>query len=291
MAKTVKPLDGPTSSPPAETPEPSSSGRSLGQAVVSALILLGLIVLCYILGKTAFFVLAMTVVLIALFELLDALVQTGHKPNIYLGVGAGAAMLGVAYSQHYAYLGVVLAATLFLSFLWALRPNRGPSAASDAAWTLFAVAWVGGGGAGAVATLTLGDDGTLLLIAVVLITALNDIGAYFVGVRFGKHKMAPSISPAKSWEGLIGGVISCALGGVLFAFLLFDLDLKDGLAIAAICSIMAPVGDLIESMSKREIGIKDSGRLLPGHGGFLDRLDAIIFTTPAAFLYLRFVVF
>ena len=280
--------------PPAPT-----SGRSLAQAVITALILLGLIVICYILGPVAFFILAVTVVLVALFELLDALVQTGHRPNIYLGVLAGFALMLIAFLEtpeavtmrRAELLLTVLAVTLFVSFLLALRPGRGPTAASDVAWTLTAVLWVGGGGAGAVSMLQLGDDGTLLLIASVLITALNDIGAFFTGVTFGKHRMAPSISPKKSWEGFVGGMLSCLAGGCLFAFLLFDLDLFDGLIIGGICSLVAPVGDLMESLAKREIGIKDSGRLLPGHGGLFDRLDAILVTSPAVFLYLQFVVF
>jgi phosphatidate cytidylyltransferase len=79
-------------------------------------------------------------------------------------------------------------------------------------------------------------------------------------------------------------------GGLFFAFLLESLDPLDGLAVAAISGLLAPVGDLVESLVKREIGIKDSGRLLPGHGGLLDRLDAILFCAPAVYLYLRFVV-
>ena len=151
------------------------------------------------------------------------------------------------------------------------------------------VAWIAGGGASVAAMLKL-TDGIYLVVAYLLITALDDIGAYFTGTRFGKHKMAPSISPAKSWEGWIGGFVSSLAGGLLFAFLLNILDPLDGLAIGAISGLLAPVGDLIESMAKREIGIKDSGRLLPGHGGLLDRLDAILFCAPAVYLYVRFVV-
>jgi phosphatidate cytidylyltransferase len=148
---------------------------------------------------------------------------------------------------------------------------------------------VAGGGAAAVSMLQL-EDGLFLLIAYVLITALDDIGAYFAGTRLGRHKMAPSISPAKTWEGWTGGFLASLAGGLFFAVLLASLDPLDGLAIAAISGLLAPVGDLVESLVKREIGIKDSGRLLPGHGGLLDRLDAILFCAPAVYLYLRFVV-
>lgn len=271
-----------------ESPMPKG-GRSLKQAVITALILLGLIIVCALLGTTAFFVLATTVIMIALFELYDALLQTGHRPNIYFGLACGLALLIVAYMERPALIAVVLAVTMYGAFILALRPNRGPSPSSDVAWTVLGVAWIAGGGAGAVSILTF-DDGLMLLIAYVLITALDDIGGYFVGTRFGRHKLAPSISPAKSWEGWVGGFAASLAGGLLFAFLLDSLDPIHGLAIGAISGLLAPVGDLIESMAKREIGIKDSGRLLPGHGGLLDRLDAILFCAPAAYLYLRFVV-
>jgi phosphatidate cytidylyltransferase len=267
------------------------AGRSLKQAVITALILLALIVICALLGTTAFFVLVCAVILIALFELLDALVQTGHRPNIALGVLGGFGMLLAAYLERPAYIAVAIAVTMYGAFVLALRPNRGASAATDVAWTVLGVTWVGGGGAAATSILMLKDDGLYLLIAYVLITALDDIGGYFVGTRFGKHKMAPSISPAKSWEGWIGGLIGSLAGGALFALLLNSLDLVHGLAIGLISGLLAPVGDLVESLAKREIGIKDSGRLLPGHGGLLDRLDAIIFCAPAVYLYLRFVVY
>lgn len=264
-------------------------GRSLKHAVVTALILLGLIIVCALLGKTAFFVLATSVIMIALFELYDALLQTGHRPNIYFGLACGLALLIVAYLERPALIGVVLAVTMYGAFILALRPRRGRMPSSDVAWTVLGVAWITGGGAGAVSILTL-DDGVLLLVAYVLITALNDIGGYFAGTRLGRHKMAPSISPAKSWEGWVGGFAASLAGGAFFALLLESLDPIHGLAIGAISGVLAPVGDLVESMAKREIGIKDSGRLLPGHGGLLDRLDAILFCAPAVYLYLRFAV-
>lgn len=277
--------------PVVETEPVPPGGRSLTQAVVTALILLALVVVCYLLGRTAFFVLATTVVLLALFELLDALVQKGHRPSIPFGVLCGFGMLYAAYVERPALFPVVIAATLFGSFLLALRPERGPTPATDAAWTVFGVVWVGGGGAGAVSILMIEpQDGTFLLIATFLSIAVGDICAYFIGTRFGRRKLAPSISPGKSWEGFIAGIFGSLAGGALFAGLLFDLSLPEGLGIGAIVALLAPAGDLVESLAKRELGIKDSGRLLPGHGGFLDRLDAIVFCCPVVYLFLRFIV-
>ena len=130
-----------------------------------------------------------------------------------------------------------------------------------------------------------------LLIAGVLMTSLFDIFAYFAGTYFGRHKMAPSISPGKSWEGIAGGVVGAVLGGMVLGSAFAGLSLVDGIAVGLIASVFAPIGDLIESMIKRELGIKDSGRLLPGHGGMLDRLDAIVIVLPPLAAYLAFVAF
>lgn len=277
---------------PLTSPEPTpKGGRSLKEAVITALALVGLIGVVYLLGVRAFYVLVCVVVLTALFELLDALLQTGHKPSLVLGLAGGMGMLGVAYSERPEYYGVVLAGVLVGGFIWALRPARGRSPSTDAAWTLFGVAWIGGGGAGAASMLTLDPGGLNLLVSFVLTVAAGDIAAYFIGTALGKHKIAPSISPNKSWEGFVGGILGSLAGGLLFGLLLDELTLAHGLAIGALCGCIAPIGDLVESLAKREIGIKDSGRLLPGHGGFLDRIDAIIFAAPAVFLYLRFVVY
>lgn len=275
------------------TPEGSlpSPGRSLAQAVITALVLLALIVVFNLLGETAFFFLAVAVVITAQFELYDGLTQTGRSPATWFGLVAGVALMAAAFLQHADWLIAVLGIAVYGSLLISLRKNRGRMPASDAAWTVLGVGWIAGGGAAAVAMLKLSEDGALLLTAFILITALDDIGGYFVGTRFGRHKMAPSISPAKSWEGLAGGIVASLAGGALFGVLLHDLTVADGLGLALIASVLAPVGDLTESLTKREIGIKDSGRLLPGHGGLLDRLDAIVFCAPVAYLYLRLVVF
>ena len=280
---------------PASMPQPAHvdqvESRSLKTAVATALILLGLVALCYALGPTAFFFLALTVVLIALWELFDALAHAGHRTSAIVGVAAGAGTMTVAFLERTELLPLVLLATVYLSFLFALRPGRGLTPGTDVAWSIAGVAWVGGGGAAAVAMLKLPAGGLRLLVGFVLVTALDDIAAYFAGTAFGKHKMAPSISPAKSWEGFAGGLAGALGGGAVFGVVMTQLTVLEGVAIGGICGLLAPAGDLVESMVKRELGIKDSGRLLPGHGGFLDRLDAILFCAPAVYVFSRFVVF
>ena len=266
------------------------ASRNLAAAVITALILLALIIICFILGPDAFFVLAVSVILLATFEAFDVARSGGHNVVRTFGVLAALAMALTAYLWRPAYLSGVLALALLIATLLAMRPARGSQPATDIGWSMFILAWVGGGGAGAVSILRLEDVGLTYLVATVLLVAVDDIGAYFTGTTFGRHKMAPSISPAKSWEGLIGGLVAAMAIGLAGGAILDELTLAEGLGLGLVAAAFGPLGDLLESMVKRENGVKDSGRLLPGHGGMLDRLDAIVFTAPFAYLYLRVVV-
>ena len=124
-------------------------------------------------------------------------------------------------------------------------------------------------------------DGALRILALVVLIACNDTFAYVAGVLLGKHKLAPSISPKKSWEGLIGGAIASIVGGSLIFHYLFEVNWIVGAAIGVMTVITATCGDLIESAIKRDLAIKDMSNLLPGHGGIMDRLDSALFTAPA----------
>lgn len=123
------------------------------------------------------------------------------------------------------------------------------------------------------------------VLLVLICTWMNDTFAYFAGKTFGKHKMAPRISEKKTWEGFIGGAIGTVLMPFVLRSLLGGISTSDILYVAIPCIILAPAGDLIESKVKRIYGVKDSGTLLPGHGGFLDRIDALLLTVPWALAY------
>jgi phosphatidate cytidylyltransferase len=115
---------------------------------------------------------------------------------------------------------------------------------------------------------------------------INDTGAYLVGSFIGKNKMYERISPGKTWEGTIGGVLLCIGVSFVVAKLFPQLELKHWMAVSAIVAVFGTLGDLIESMLKRTAGVKDSGSIMPGHGGVLDRFDSLIFATPFVFTYL-----
>ena len=153
MAEAMSGTGEPAAAAPGSEELPKG-GRSLVQAVATAVVLLALVALCAYLGTTAFFVLICVVVLTALFEVYDAVVQAGGKPSVVLGMLAGLGMLLAAFFERPALLPVVVALTMYGAFVLALRPGRGSSASTDVAWTLLGVAWIGGGGAGATARIS-----------------------------------------------------------------------------------------------------------------------------------------
>lgn len=139
-----------------------------------------------------------------------------------------------------------------------------------------------------------GVDGRYFLLYFVLITKFSDMGAYAVGSLMGKHKMIPRISPGKTWEGFVGAIVVSTAASVAFAHLfrphMAGMNLLHAVLLGVILSVCAVIGDLIESIFKREAGVKDSGRFFPGIGGILDLLDSLLFNAPIMYLYLRHVL-
>lgn len=129
--------------------------------------------------------------------------------------------------------------------------------------------------------------GEWLVIFVAAATLLSDTGALFAGKAFGKHKLAPSVSPGKTWEGSIGGVLTSLVAGALLGHWL-QMPWVHALGLAALCAIAGQVGDLCESALKRDLGVKDFGAILPGHGGILDRIDSLLFAAPLGYYYVLY---
>jgi phosphatidate cytidylyltransferase len=132
-------------------------------------------------------------------------------------------------------------------------------------------------------------DGSQWVFTALAATFSCDTGAYFCGRALGRHKLYPQVSPGKTWEGAVGGLASAVLALVVSRFTFFPaLTWVDVFAVALPAAVLGPVGDLVESLIKRAAGAKDSGRLIPGHGGMLDRIDALLFVGAWVFLYARF---
>ena len=128
--------------------------------------------------------------------------------------------------------------------------------------------------------------GAYLLLSVIIMVWLNDIFAYLVGIKFGKHRLFERISPKKSWEGSIGGLVFTLISALIFSELTGLIPAAKAAAIAVLVVLSGSLGDLIESMIKRQAGVKDSGKIIPGHGGILDRFDATFYAVPFVFVYL-----
>lgn len=196
-------------------------------------------------------------------------------------------------------VGVFLLASLFSSFLLVLR-NRAQSARTQHdnsgrenhltffAGNLFGLVYPGILLTYAVMIRAFSPPlGTEVLLLILIIVWLNDTGAYFTGLWLGRKKLAPAVSPGKTIEGAVGGILTGTAGGILFGALI-GLPLLWLFLVTPVLCVWGQIGDLFESLLKRGAGVKDSGNLLPGHGGILDRFDSLLFALPLAYYLLRF---
>ena len=221
--------------------------------------------------------------MVALHELY---VMTRNLRPVLLAGYAGtlATLIGAAWGPEWALAGFF--STLPLAFLFKAAAGSMPTAASVSV-TVLGSAWIGLGLAHLVLLRELPEHGFLTVLTVVLAVFAADTMAFVAGRVLGRHKMAPQTSPGKTWEGFVAGTIAAVLVP-FFAF--YDegfLTVPESLALGALIAVAGPVGDLFESALKRDTGVKDSGRILLGHGGMLDRLDAFLFTGVAAYYLLK----
>jgi phosphatidate cytidylyltransferase len=283
---------------PAPAKDHGRAGRDLKAAFGSALVLLGAIAVSLFFWKTAFMFIVAAAVCVAVWELRKGLLAKDiDLPEQPLMLG-GVVMVVVAYFSGAPALASATAVAGLATMLWLLR--RGIDGyvqnATASIFTLFYVPFLGSFVAlmlaeGGVTGAGLDDDGVAGIITFILVTIASDIGGYVAGVLFGRHPMAPVISPKKSWEGFAGSVVFTIAAGVALVTWLFDADLWVGVALGAIAVVMATLGDLCESVIKRDLGIKDMSQVIPGHGGLMDRLDSLLATIAPIWLLLHYAVF
>ena len=200
----------------------------------------------------------------------------------------GVVMVLVAYLFGPPALVTATAVTALATMLWLLR--RGVAGyVQNATASVFTIVYVPFLGS-FVALLLSEDEGVKAIITFIVVTTASDIGGYVAGVLFGKHPMAPVISPKKSWEGFAGSALSCVVAGYLLVVHLLDGDWWVGVVLGLIAVVMATLGDLCESVMKRDLGIKDMSQVIPGHGGLMDRLDSLLATIAPIWLLLHYLV-
>jgi phosphatidate cytidylyltransferase len=287
------------------TPAPAQkdhgrAGRDLPAAVGSAVVLLGAIAASLLLWKTAFMFIVAAAVVVAVWELHKGLLnQDIDIPEQPLMAG-GALMVFLSYFFGAPALVTATGVTALVIMLWLLR--RGVDGyvknATASVFTLIYVPFLGSfvalllaeGGSTPGFGIDL-DDGIKGVVTFILVTVSSDIGGYAAGVLFGRHPMAPVISPKKSWEGFAGSAIACVLVGWALVVYLLEGPWWVGVVLGLIAVVMATLGDLCESVIKRDLGIKDMSQIVPGHGGLMDRLDSLLATAAPIWLLLHTLVF
>ncbi|MCL6668894.1 MULTISPECIES: phosphatidate cytidylyltransferase [Streptomyces] len=271
---------------PAPPPQKKSAGRDLG-AAIGVGVGLGVVIIASLFVVKAVFVGVVAVaVVVGLWELTSRLQERkGIKaPLVPLALG-GAAMVVAGYVRGAEGAWVAMALTALAVLVWRMTepPEGYLKDVTAGVFAAFYVPFL----ATFVAMMLTADDGPWRVLTFLLLTVVSDTGAYAVGWRFGRHKLAPRISPGKTREGLLGAVSFAMVAGALcMQFLIDDGAWWQGLVLGLAVAASATLGDLGESMIKRDLGIKDMGTLLPGHGGIMDRLDSLLPTAPVVWLLL-----
>jgi phosphatidate cytidylyltransferase len=281
----AQPEKGPGS---AAAKSPGRAGRDLPKAIASGVVLAVAIVLSLVFWSPAFMLIVGAAVVVAIWEMHQGLNTRGIDiPQEPLMLG-GVVMVVVAFLFGAPALVTATAVSALVTMLWLLR--RGVDGfvqnATAAVFTLIYIPFLGS----FVALLLAEDNGDKAILTFVIVTAASDIGGYAAGVLFGKHPMAPVISPKKSWEGFAGSAIACVAAGYVLVVYLLDGEWWVGVALGAIAVVMATLGDLCESVMKRDLGIKDMSQIIPGHGGLMDRLDSLLATAAPIWLMLHYLV-
>lgn len=240
-------------------------------------------------GGWWFVALATVIAVMALGEFYATARKRRFNPAALFGLAGGVVVMVSGYLTGPAGLGGVVAGMAVLISLWYALGLVRRDPLANAAVTLFGLAWIPGLIAFALPMLR-SIHFQPLLLAVVGLTVAQDAGAYFAGRAWGRTPMAPRLSPHKTVEGLLGGFF-VTFAASLALVPVDPFDLRSALALAAAVALFAPMGDLAESMVKRSLAVKDMGSLLPGHGGLLDRIDALLFVVPAAYLVYRWLGF
>jgi phosphatidate cytidylyltransferase len=265
--------------------------------VVSAVFLVLAIVLLLWWGDIPFLVGMTVIIALGLWEFYRLLGNHGYSPAMFLALPVGIALPIVSFflkdkPQDLAPLTALLCGFLALTFLWyVMRPGQ-PNAVASIALTFLGVFLISFTLSHFVLMLRFDDIHWTVPFTIIVMTWVYDAIAYFAGSAFGKHKLSPKVSPNKSWEGLIAGTLATFIAAFILKITVSRDWLSFGVAftLAAIVSLAGPLGDLSESLIKRELDVKDMSELIPGHGGILDRFDSMLFTAVIAYYYLRFVI-
>ena len=267
------------------------SRRDVRTAVITGIAVGILALLAFKLGPLVSLLVVLAVITLAGIEVFSVLRRAGYRPATLLGLTATVAILIGAYTKGEAAIPLIVVMTVVFSLLWYFVGAARARPTINVAVTLLGFVWVGV--LGSFAALLLNPTlhphrrGVAFLFGAVLATVAYDVVSFLFGSQFGHRPLAPEVSPNKTWEGLIAGMVAAVFFSVLIVGNVHPWSFKRGLALGLVVAVMAPLGDLCESMIKRDIGVKDMGAVLPGHGGLLDRFDAMLFVLPSVYYLVR----
>jgi phosphatidate cytidylyltransferase len=264
------------------------AGRDLPAAIAVGVSLVALVLASLLFYKDLFLLVALAALALGAWELARAFATANIRVPLAPVITGGSCMAVAAYFVDMDAAAVALALTVIGTLVWRLAEGadgfvRDSSAGVLVVAYLYLMAVF-------VLLMLVEDDGQWRVLAFIATAAASDIGGYGAGVLFGKHPMAPTISPKKTWEGFTGSLAAGTAGGIAAVVVALDGHWWVGVILGITGVIMATLGDLSESLIKRDLGIKDMGDLLPGHGGLMDRLDSLIAVAPVAWLILHYLV-
>ncbi len=251
--------------------------------VISAAFLVVVVGVPAILGGWPFLALIAVIAGLGAWEYSKLLRQGGYQPSAALAIGLSLLFVAQARWPELLPLAPVLTAAVLASLLLTLW-HKSPQPATDWALALAGALYLGWLMGHFVLLRNLPDGLAWLALAALVVWAA-DVSAYFGGRAFGRHPWWPRHSPKKTWEGYLAGVLAATLAAALLGRILLDLSWLEGLALGLLAGLLAPLGDLAESMIKRQVGAKDSSNLIPGHGGVLDRIDTMLITIPLVYYW------
>ena len=263
------------------------AGRKLFPSIAVGLTLLGLVIASLAFERVLFLPLAIAAIIRGVWELGQALDRADIEISVPTISFCAVAIMTSAWVKDVTGLAVATAISIPFLLISGL-PKGHHNFVKNATATVFATIYLPFL-AGFLVVLAKPEDGLARVMTFVVVVGCNDTFGYIFGVLLGKHKLAPAISPKKTWEGLIGSLIFSILGGGLMLSLLFEKHWVVGAAIGLAAVFTATCGDLIESAIKRDLDLKDMGAILPGHGGMRDRLDSVLLSAPIIWAILTLV--
>jgi CDP-diglyceride synthetase len=275
----------------ATKPASDTASRNPVVATLTGIVLAAALLLCFLAGPPAVLALVVVAVTLATAELFNSLRLGGYRPATLLGLVAVPGVIIAAYFEGPEAIPLAFAIFIVVTMIWYLAGITRRSPLTNLSVTVFAFGWTGvlAAFAGLLVDPRIFPDrhGIAFMLGAIIAAAGYDIGGYAFGSRFGKHRLAPLVSPNKTWEGLVGGCAVAIGASTGITSQIHPWHLGTAFLLGLIVAVVAPCGDLVESMVKRDLGVKDMGSLLPGHGGMLDRIDALLFVLPAAYYFVR----